>query len=73
MNNENFLPGTGKCLLWHMHYINGNAEEKILTYEYNGKDIIKMHIPESDDTGFRHGSDGILCRALLMCIDLCDG
>ena len=29
-------------------------------YEYNGTDIITMQILESEDTGFRHGSDGTM-------------
>lgn len=59
MNNENFHPVQKVPPLAHALH-KWNAETKTLTYEYNGKDIIKMQIPESDDAGFRHGSDGTM-------------
>lgn len=59
MNNENFHPVNKVPPLAHALH-KWNAEKKVLEYEYNGKNIIEMHIPESEDTGFRHGSDGTM-------------
>lgn len=59
MNNENFHPIQKVPPLAHALH-KWDEEKKILTYEYNGKNIITMHIPESEDTGFRHGSDGTM-------------
>lgn len=57
MNNENFHPVQHVPPLAHaLHH--WDEERKLLRYEYNGEDIISMQIPESDDVGFRHGSDG---------------
>ena len=59
MNNENFHPVLEIPPLAHaLHKWDGQT--KTLSYEYNGTDIISMHIPESEDAGFRHGSDGTM-------------
>lgn len=57
MNNENFHPELRIPPIAHALH-KWNPAEKVLSYEYNGVDIISMHIPDSDDVGFRHGSDG---------------
>ncbi len=59
MNNENFHPVQNVPPLAHALH-KWDEEQKILKYEYNGTDIITMQIPESDDVGFRHGSDGTM-------------
>lgn len=59
MNNENFHPIQKVPPLAHaLHH--WDEETKTLRYEYNGEDIISMQIPESEDVGFRHGSDGTM-------------
>lgn len=59
MNNENFHPIQNVPPLAHaLHH--WDEENKLLRYEYNGEDIISMEIPESEDVGFRHGSDGTM-------------
>lgn len=59
MNNENFHPIQKVPPLAHaLHHWDETTKE--LKYEYNGRDIITMHIPDSEDTGFRHGSDGTM-------------
>ena len=59
MNNENFHPIQKEPPLAHALH-KWNEETKTLTYEYNGKDIISMCLFESEDPGFRHGSDGTM-------------
>ena len=59
MNNENFHPVQKVPPLAHALH-RWDAQKKVLTYEYNGKDIITIHIPHSEDVGFRHGSDGTM-------------
>ena len=59
MNNENFHPVQHVPPLAHALH-KWDEEQKLLKYEYNGTDIITMQIPESEDTGFRHGSDGTM-------------
>lgn len=59
MNNENFHPVQTVPPLAHALH-KWDEEEKVLKYEYNGTDIITMQIPESEDVGFRHGSDGTM-------------
>ena len=59
MNNENFHPVQNVPPLAHALH-KWDEKEKILKYEYNGTDIISMQIPESEDVGFRHGSDGTM-------------
>lgn len=59
MNNENFHPVLEVPPLAHaLHKY--NAETRTLTYEYNGIDIITIVLPESENPGFRHGSDGTI-------------
>ena len=59
MNNENFHPVQIVPPCAHaLHKWDEN--EKTLKYEYNGTDIITMKIPDSNDVGFRHGSDGTM-------------
>lgn len=57
MNNENFHPIQKVPPLAHALH-KWDEETKTLAYEYNGEDILTMKIPESEDAGFRHGSDG---------------
>lgn len=57
MNNENFHPKQTEPPLAHALH-KWDDETKTLSYEYNGEDVLTMQIPESDDVGFRHGSDG---------------
>lgn len=59
MNNENFHPVQNVPPIAHALH-KWNEEKKILKYEYNGTDIITMQIAESEDAGFRHGSDGTM-------------
>lgn len=59
MNNENFHPVQSVPPLAHALH-KWDAKKKILKYEYNGINIITMEIPESEDAGFRHGSDGTM-------------
>lgn len=59
MNNENFHPVQPVPPLAHALH-KWKEEEKCLSYEYNGVDIISMEIPDSRDVGFRHGSDGTM-------------
>lgn len=57
MNNENFHPVQKVPPLAHaLHH--WDEKTKKLSYEYNGRDIFTVSIPESEDVGFRHGSDG---------------
>lgn len=35
-------------------------EKRLLTYEYNGRILISVHVPGIASVGFRHGSDGSL-------------
>lgn len=59
MNNENFHPVQTVPPLAHaLHH--WDEEKKLLSYEYNGEDILSMQIEESEDVGFRHGSDGTM-------------
>lgn len=57
MNNENFHPIQNVPPLAHALH-KWNEETKTLSYEYNGEDVMSLEIPESEDVGFRHGSDG---------------
>lgn len=59
MNNENFHPVQQVPPLAHALH-KWDEDKKILRYEYNGIDIISMQIAESEDVGFRHGSDGTM-------------
>ncbi|MHC1748484.1 MAG: hypothetical protein AB9856_08900 [Cellulosilyticaceae bacterium] len=57
MNNENFHQVLKVPPIAHaLHH--WNEETRMLSYEYNGKDIISMIIPRTTEVGFRHGSDG---------------
>ncbi len=58
MNNENVHNVLSVPPLTHALH-KWNEAEGILSYEYNGVDIIKLMVPgEVEDLGFRHGSDG---------------
>lgn len=59
MNYENFHPVQQIPPIAHALH-KWDEEQKILKYEYNGIDIISMQIAESEDVGFRHGSDGTM-------------
>lgn len=59
MNNLNFHPVLTEPPLAHALHRWDETTRK-LTYEYNGEDIISMIIPECDEVGFRHGSDGTM-------------
>ncbi len=57
MNNENFHPVLREPPAAHaLHKWDG--EKRILSYEYNGRKIISIEIPGTEEVGFRHGSDG---------------
>lgn len=59
MNNENFHPILNEPPIAHALH-KWDEEKRVLTYEYNGRNIITMEIGEGEDVGFRHGSDGNL-------------
>ncbi|MGL5694752.1 MAG: hypothetical protein ACRCXA_11785, partial [Peptostreptococcaceae bacterium] len=59
MNNENFHPILAEPPIAHALH-KWDEEKRILTYEYNGRNIITMEIGGNKDVGFRHGSDGNL-------------
>ena len=59
MNNENFHPILNEPPIAHALH-KWDEENRILTYEYNGRNIITMEIGGDDEVGFRHGSDGNL-------------
>ena len=57
MNNENFHPVCKEPPLAHaLHRFDESTG--ILTYEYNGIDIITVNLKQAEDAGYRHGSDG---------------
>lgn len=57
MNNENYHPILKEAPIAHaLHKWDNNT--RILSYEYNGRNIISIHIPGTEEVGFRHGSDG---------------
>lgn len=57
MNNENFHPV--KKIPQMVHALHKWDEKKsVLSYEYNGINIIKIQFPTGKKVGFRHGSDG---------------
>lgn len=56
-HNENKHPVLKEPPVAHaLHY--WDAAARVLRYEYNGRDLISIEIPGSDEAGFRHGSDG---------------
>lgn len=57
MNNENFHPVREIPQMVHALH-KWDADHSILSYEYNGIDIIKIKIRDKENIGFRHGSDG---------------
>ncbi|WP_042276228.1 alpha-galactosidase [[Clostridium] dakarense] len=59
MNNKNFHPILNEPPIAHALH-KWDEENRILTYEYNGRNIITMEIGGDDEVGFRHGSDGNL-------------
>lgn len=65
MNNENKHPVLCEPPLAHALH-KWDEETKTLTYEYNGRNIITVAIPESEDAGFRHGSDGNM-QSIQLC------
>lgn len=57
MNNEHFHPVLTQPPLAHaLHH--WDAEQGLLTYEYNGTTVLEVRVPPHTDLGFRHGSDG---------------
>lgn len=57
MNNENFHPV--KKIPPNAHALHHWDEKtETLSYEYNGINVISLHIPGAAEAGFRHGSDG---------------
>lgn len=65
MNNQNFHPEQKIPPLAHALH-QWDEKTKILSYEYNGMDIISMHIPRGGEPGFRHGSDGAMQSIAFM-------
>ncbi|MGL6106074.1 alpha-galactosidase [Romboutsia sp.] len=59
MNNKNFHPTLIEPPIAHALH-KWDEEKRVLTYEYNGRNIITMEIGGDDEVGFRHGSDGNL-------------
>ncbi|MGL5379950.1 MAG: hypothetical protein ACRDBA_08510, partial [Clostridium sp.] len=59
MNNENFHPTLIEPPIAHALH-KWDEENRVLTYEYNGRNIITMEVGGDDEVGFRHGSDGNL-------------
>ena len=57
MNSENFHPVLTEPPAAHALH-KWDDSEKILSYEYNGTDIIQVCFLDAGDVGFRHGSDG---------------
>lgn len=57
MNNENYHSTLQVPPIAHAldKWDESNGE---LTYEYNGRNILKIYIPGENEIGFRHGSDG---------------
>lgn len=37
---------------------NWDEASEVLSYEYNGVEVIRIHVPGAQELGFRHGSDG---------------
>lgn len=65
MNNENFHPVLREPPLAHaLHHYNEQAGT--LCYEYNGVNIISIALPQAQELGFRHGSDGSMQSMLYM-------
>lgn len=57
MNNERFHPVLKEPPVAHaLHH--WDQERGLLTYEYNGVNVIEVQVPAGTDLGFRHGSDG---------------
>ncbi|MEQ2443075.1 alpha-galactosidase [Pseudoflavonifractor sp. CLA-AP-H29] len=57
MNNERFHPIIEEPPLAHaLHH--WDQDRGLLTYEYNGVNVIEVQVPAGTDLGFRHGSDG---------------
>lgn len=59
MNNENFHSVQKVPPLAHALH-KWDEAARTLAYEYNGENIITIALPESEDAGFRHGSDGTM-------------
>lgn len=59
MHNQNHHPTLKEPPIAHALH-KWNEESRTLTYEYNGRNIITLHIPGKEEAGFRHGSDGTL-------------
>ncbi|HEX2927737.1 MAG TPA: alpha-galactosidase [Ruminiclostridium sp.] len=59
LNSEYFHPILKEPPIAHaMH--KWDEVSRVLSYEYNGRDIISIKIPGTDEVGYRHGSDGNL-------------
>ncbi len=66
MNNDNFHPILEEPPIAHALH-KWNEASRTLVYEYNGRPLITIQIPGTDDVGFRHGSDGnILNRPFIQ-------
>lgn len=59
MNNENYHPILSEPPLAHALH-KWDDVTRTLTYEYNGRNIITLKVPGTEEVGFRHGSDGNL-------------
>lgn len=59
MNNERFHPVQKVPPIAHALH-KWDEYCKRLDYEYNGTNIISMQVPESEEVGFRYGSDGTM-------------
>ena len=59
MNNENFHPVLKEPPIAHALH-KWDPKTGILTYEYNGINVIEIDALDAKNLGFRHGSDGTL-------------
>lgn len=59
MHNQNNHPTLKEPPIAHALH-QWDEANRTLTYEYNGRNIIALHIPGDKEAGFRHGSDGNL-------------
>lgn len=59
MNNENFHPVQKVPPLAHALH-KWDEKTRTLIYEYNGEAVMTVPMPDSEDAGFRHGSDGTM-------------
>ena len=68
LNNGNYHPVLKEPPIAHALH-RWDPDKRVLSYEYNGRNIIAIQFPEGYEAGFRHGSDGNLQNdPLCQCI-----